>query len=301
MILKPLEPSFKLKYYQALLHRTHLTTQQQSDYQTCLSGYQGEQTFLNMIQPFKEILIICDINMISAIGEAQFDFLVIFNQTITHFDVKNYKGTYRIEDGAFKNQYNNNVKNPDIQLSRAHNILQNIIHPYYPHIKIHSYNVFINDQYFFKGDTNNEKWIFRSMLNHYLKQYQKQNIFPEEDFHLATFILKNQAEQSHYQQPVKTPFHWDMKGLKCPTCLNSIQLLERNKNTYTCNHCHTKHTVKSIIKHNLKELYILKGDAFTTKEATKWCEHIPLRTLQRVLNACFINQSSYKGSKYLPK
>ncbi|TDM12251.1 nuclease-related domain-containing protein [Macrococcus lamae] len=299
MLLKSRLLSEKLHYYHALSGRTRFTANQLEDFHTHFNGYKGEQEFVQLVKSFSDAIILWDLNIRSKFkGSAQFDVIIIHQNTVIHYDIKNYKGQFTMRDGSLVNDFGRDFKNPDHQLIRAHHILEDVVHHYDNQYVIESYIVFINNQFHLRGNTDNPRWLFRSILNNHLKKYSHSNFMLDDNQSLGHHLIKVSHPELNINPLERTSFSMEMIGLKCLYCDTLIREVTTKVKYYKCESCGKNEVIRLITFKSLSDLYYLKGEPFTITEAIEWCEGVSRASISRVLATNFKKIGSSRATKY---
>ncbi|KAA1042373.1 NERD domain-containing protein [Macrococcus equipercicus] len=299
MLLKTRSIPQKIHYYNALHNRTPLSDNQREDYHTHFKGYEGEKQFIRLLSEFPDAVVLWDLTFRSKYkGMAQFDIIVIHGNTVTHYDIKNYKGIFTMNDRLLVNSYGRNFKNPDDQLSRAHHILEDVIAQSGERYIIESYLVFINEYFHLRSNNDNPRWLFRSMVHSHLKKFREPNLLIEDNKSLGSYFLAANMPELDFNPIERSEFSMQMKGMKCLHCNYMIKAITSRTKYHTCTNCGSSTAIKRITFHNLRDLYHLKGDAFTINEAMEWCCGISRASISRVLAEHFKKTGLSKATKY---
>ncbi|GGB00994.1 NERD domain-containing protein [Macrococcus hajekii] len=243
----------KMNDYQILKKRQPLSIEQKDDFYSVYYGYSGEQSFAELL-PAVSIVRDLHVRSISK-GLAQFDIIVVHDQTVTHYDIKNYKGQFTVQNHGLTNQYGKYFKNPDDQLDRAHYILEEYVRRFNPHYQVESYVVFINEGFHFSGDNRNPKWLFRSMLSSHLQQYADERFMAFENAALCHYLQGVASPPLNINPIQRSPFNMNMKGLRCNCGTYISEQLYGKKKTY-CPVCEQLYTTRKVVFNNSLELYI---------------------------------------------
>lgn len=300
LILKNIVRPENVHYYAALKNRSEMSSEQQDDYVTKFYGYIGEMQFFNLVSSMNGV-VLWDVSLYHPyLKRAQYDVIVLFERRLIHYDVKNYKGSFQIEAGQMKEQYGKKYKTPDDQLFRAEEIMRKILNEHGIPYEVESYVVFINQDFHLVGESPSH-WLMRGQLSRHLKQYKHTNYNVEENKKVASFLLSQHNPKKNVDSPVRTPFSDINRGMKCPECLALQPVTYEKKKYHQCSHCGASYSFHSLLTHNLQELFYLKGEAFTLKEALEWCGNPPRTSVHRILKKYFVKQGHTKGAAYVLK
>lgn len=300
MILKDVIRPENVHYYSALKNRSHMTAEQQDDYITQFYGYIGEMQFLDLLREMNGV-VLWDLSLYHQyLKRAQFDIIVLFERRLIHYDVKNYKGNFQLEGSQLQEQYGKKYKQPDDQLFRAEEIIGKILKEHHIPYEVESYVVFINQDFHLSGESK-QHWLMTGQLTRHLKQYMSVNHHIEENIKVGEFLISQHNPKKNVNLPVRTAFDNVRRGVKCPECLQLQAITYDKKKYHRCTACGETLPIHLLLRHNLQELYYLKGGAITLKEALEWCDQPPRTSVHRVLKKYFVKSGHTKGATYVLK
>ncbi|UTH13478.1 nuclease-related domain-containing protein [Macrococcus equipercicus] len=275
-----------------------LTERQQAEYYKAAAGFAGERKFFQMIESLQECIVLWDVALDWQYkGSAQFDFLVIHGSRLIHYDVKNVKGHYVLTGDNLKSSFGHLMKNPLGQLLRADGILKAHADSYSSHYEVESYVVFINEDFHFSGNNDNEHWLFPGQLKRHLRELERANHLKHDNIGLGNYLLSCHNPHDHIL-PVKSEFSAVARGMKCPQCCKLVEVTFKGRRKFRCPLCSRTTLYHALLEYNLTELYYLKGSPFHLKEAMAWCGNPSRASVYRVLKSKFKSTGHTKGTKY---
>ena len=285
----------KLNYYWSLEERCMLDESQHSDFVRTALGYSGEKTFVEMVKDYGVVL--WDVTLSAPfLGSAQYDVLLITAGKLIHYDIKNFKGQFKFAEGRLVSSYNRHYHNPQHQLERAHAILEALMQQSGYHDKVESYLVFINEHFHVSGAVD-FSWLMRGQLHDHLKRYRK-SVIQDTQLEVGRLLIDYHHPFDHLNQPLRVPFTEVQPGVRCPECRKLGQIIYKGKIHHECAQCHKVIKITEMLRASLNELFYLKGEPFTYREALEWCGHPSRSTLQRLLNQHFTKVGHTKGATY---
>lgn len=297
MILKDILRPKSIHYYSALKNRSHMTVEQQDDYVTQFYGYIGEMQFVDLLRNINSV-VLWDISLYHQyLKRAQFDVIVLYERKLIHYDVKNYKGHFHLQGNQLLEQYGKKLKQPDDQLFRAEEIMRKVFEEHGIPYEIESYVVFINKDFYLAGE-HRPHWLTTGQLNRHLKRYMRTNHNIEENIEVGNFLMCQHDPKQNVNLPVKADINDIKRGIKCSECLQLQSVTYEKKKYHHCSACGKKFSMHSLLFHNLQELYYLKGEPFTLKEAVEWCDYPPRTSVHRILKKYFVKMGHTKGATY---
>lgn len=161
MLLKPHLPDEYINYLLAAQHRIVFNSVDEHQLTKYMLGVEGENRFFGM--PSDHNVKLRDLTL-ELNGRAQYDIIVICNQKVFHFDIKNFSGTYKLQNEHFISKRGNVHTDLLSQLTRAETILQNFSHHHQFHYKVIGRIVFINTNFRLKQYNGSDKILFTISL-----------------------------------------------------------------------------------------------------------------------------------------
>src|SRR5699024_2056304 len=139
---KMVYPSKELIIFQCLQGRKTFSKTEEHQHYKLLKGYEGEKQFSNLL---KEQLHHNNLQLNNHRTVFQLDTLLIFNQTVYLYEVKNYQGEFQLEkDYLHCYTTGKNYRNPQHQLKRSELMLTDLLSNMDMHFQVKSYLIFIN-------------------------------------------------------------------------------------------------------------------------------------------------------------
>src|SRR5699024_2743814 len=113
------------------------------------SGHEGESYFFQLLQTHLECEPIQLYNLHMKVGgsECQIDCLLIFQNEINLFEIKNYHGDFLIDNNNWLKHPKQEIKNPLHQLQRTELMLKQILDENKISLPIKPYLVFVNPEF----------------------------------------------------------------------------------------------------------------------------------------------------------
>lgn len=289
MFLKLHEPNQTIQYLMNVDGRCELS----EDDGRALFGYQlgfeGEYYFYQLLNEVEGGVKLWDITLKES-SKAQFDFLVIGEGMVYHFDVKNYSGNYTYIDGLFKKDNGSVDQTIMTQLKRADLILSQFLkrNGYrYQHV---SRIVFVNETFSLKNFNGDACINFPSQIPGIINHLKQLGSPTQEDYRLARALIEADVEDNH--RFVYYDYETLRKGYKCPRCKRYRRVsVVPNRKTVACV-CGRKMSKSNYISECARQVWILKNAPFKIQEIAAWsgCDK---RTVQRALK----KYCHYSGGK----
>lgn len=282
------ERDYKL-YIQSLEGRVILNNDHRKDLLFMQSGNDGEKYFKALLDATGNVCYFRNLE-IGNNNHTQIDFLVISQNKLIIFEIKNCSGEWYFEENFMKSKLGAQIQSPFIQMKKIEHELRYLCNKLDINVNIESYVVFTNSCFIL---TNHLQLSYHNfILPHQLNSLSKIIPIksPNNDFLILNKIKQYEKIHSkYYQRENFVEFNTIEKGIRCPVCkkLNTIIVKDLQKYNY-CTYCETDVLNKEILINNLRELYCLKRAPFTIKEAIDWCSPFKERTVRRICTKYFL-------------
>ena len=263
-------------------------------------GYIGEKEFSEILNEQKSETWLHDLQF-KNYNQVQLDFIVVTDEAIIQFEIKNYTGDYYYENGKLFRSTGYVAKDLIHQFEVSDKTLKRIVKKYKIDRKVISYIVFINPTFTLYGDLRSRINILLYSELHKLKDMFGANFKYDENVWICKKLKSlHQPFITSYLYFEKVEFSKVIGGLKCISCNKIIEPSEIfNVRKYVkCKKCGTISSRYSIVLQSLKELYLLKGEPFSINEAEKWTG-VSNSAIKRILYKKFKRIGNYKNSKYV--
>ena len=263
-------------------------------------GYIGEKEFSEILNEQKSETWLHDLQF-KNYNQVQLDFIVVTDEAIIQFEIKNYTGDYYYENGKLFRSTGYVAKDLIHKFEVSDETLKRIVKKYKIDRKVISYIVFINPTFTLYGDLRSRINILLYSELHKLKDMFGANFKYDENVWICKKLKSlHQPFITSYLYFEKVEFSKVIGGLKCISCNKIIEPSEIfNVRKYVkCKKCGTISSRYSIVLQSLKELYLLKGEPFSINEAEKWTG-VSNSAIKRILYKKFKRIGNYKNSKYV--
>jgi hypothetical protein len=285
MPFKPrIEPD-EIKILRLLNTLMDFTTKEKQYYLNLLKGFEGEVMFDILTEKLQsECFIINDLLLEFNNTIFQIDTLIIFQEAISLFEVKNYEGDFYYQTERFYTKSGTEIKNPLLQLERCESLLRQLLQKLGFNIPIEANVVFINPEFTLYQAPLNEPIILPTQLNQLMKKLDKNpSKLNARHRRLADKLVSLHMPESPYTR--LPPYHYDRlkKGMFCGPCHSfSISVGERK---IVCNDCGCEEGLESAVMRSVEELKLLFPDRrITTNVVHEWCGVVESKkTIGRIL------------------
>lgn len=265
--------SLELQALRSLNTRIDLSIEARKHYSNLEKGYQGEIMFDQLTDKLDcDVLVIKDLCLEFNNTTFQIDTLIISQETIYPFEVKNYKGDFYYESESFKTLVSKNeILNPLDQLKRCIILLRQFLRSIGVHMPIKGYVVFINPEFTLYQTPLNAPIIYPTQLNHFMKTLnQTSSKLSSHHRKLAAQLISMHKTISPYKQLPSYTFGQLKKGILYPVCHSFV--VSRGERKVFCEKCDCGEDTDTAILRSVEELKLLFPDMkITTNCVYEWC------------------------------
>lgn len=300
MIIKKRNKPLVLQILESLNVRTILSSSEQKYYFNQLKGYEGEVQFDTYLEKLSfDCLVLNDLRLKESGNMVQIDSLILTNDVIYLYEVKNYSGNYDYKDDALHSHSDFVITNPLTQIYRSQPFIHNLVRKLGETMMIKSQIIFINPDFYLYDLPRDKSFLFVNQLAREFDSLEKKHsAIKESDKRLA-----RQLSQLHIAdyRPLDLPkynYASLKKGVICPLCF-SFEHIDTRKNRI-CSCCGYKETIVEAIKRSAENFHLLFPEVPITKHLIyEWCDKIyDEQRIQRVLRHHYSAHGSYKSTYY---
>lgn len=273
MIIKPRDVPSDLRLLRYLYLRAGLSEKEQQSYLNGEKGFEGEKRFDAMLEqlPSSVCLILSDLLFQWNNTYFQIDSLLVSNDKIYVFEIKNYEGDYYIEGDQWFSLSGNEINNPLQQLQRTESLLRQLLRSIRVTLPIESYVVFVNPEFTLFQAPRNLSVILPTQTNRFLQKLSK--ITPnlgQVHYDLVKKLSTLHITESPYTRVPSYQFQKLKKGIYCNKCHSfSLTLIERK---LVCQCCRSEETVESGVMRAIKEYSeLFPKRRITVQAINEWC------------------------------
>lgn len=255
-------------------------------------GYAGELMFYNEVKSLGGVKLWN--TRFETAGEVQYDFLIINDGYLLHFDIKNFYGNYHVVDNNFVKDDGNVIKDPIDQLLRADIILKNFCKANRLNYRVESFIIFINEHFKLSGFGGHRRVLFHRDLERVTSSliHQPSPGAIRDAELLKSYSVTDTNERIHYYD-----YHTMRKGIKCPKCKQFLRKFEKFEKKIACT-CGYKVSKAEAVRIAFDTITILKNSSVKCVEVMEYTG-IGRSTVQRVLKAYSEKQGSTKSRVYV--
>ncbi|SFL44901.1 Nuclease-related domain-containing protein [Gracilibacillus orientalis] len=165
---------YELQLYDALNRRKLLSKEERKKYNKLQVGYQGELLLDDYVGKIPdECIMLQDLSLSFKNRYFQIDSILIINNQLHLFEVKNYQGEYYYEKDKLYLEQGVEVDDPLTQLKRSESLLRQLVSGLGFHISIQARVVFVNSEFTLYLESRHPKILLSTQLNRYFRQFQK--------------------------------------------------------------------------------------------------------------------------------
>lgn len=294
MALKSRSESAELKIMRSLNTRGDLSPKEKKYYFKLEKGYQGELMFDQLTNKLQsDMLIINDLCLEFNNSVFQIDTLIIAQETIYPFEVKNYSGDYYYDSEGFHNKLSgNDISNPLDQIKRSKLLLRQLLQNLGYKIPVEPSVIFINPEFTLYQAPLNQPIIYPTQLNVFMRNF---DMTPAKlnDRHkkLADRLISLHQKESPYTRLTTYEYRKLKPGIVCTKC-NSF-MVSGGEKVVVCEKCGFSEAFESAILRSVAELKFLFPDKkITTGLVYEWCRVIESK---KIIRRILMENFSTKG------
>ena len=286
MLIKPRKKSISHLILESLYYRKILSFQDKKRYENQVKGFNGEQQFDHFINHSQQQgFVVNDLFLSSKETNYQFDSILILNKQVNIYEVKNYTGVYRYEDGALFSKTGYSLQDPISQVNRKKSYLHNkLLTEGYPY-KMNAYVVFINPDFYIYKLPPTDSILFAGQLErHFNEVTRSTQSVGAHDKNLAQSLINQHNE--NYRPNNLPSYHFKelKKGILCGNCFSFDSTDTRQ--TRICASCGYKEKITDAIYRSVLEFQVLFPEIpITVSTIYEWCGGVyTIARIRRLLN-----------------
>ncbi|WP_246629314.1 nuclease-related domain-containing protein [Mesobacillus maritimus] len=274
MIIKHRQVSDELKLLRILNARMELAETDKQNYLNLEKGFEGEIKFDVLMENLQqERLILNDLLLEKNTTKFQLDSLHIAQETVYHFEVKNFEGDYYMEKDRFYTYSGKEILNPLHQLRRSETLIHQLLQQLgYSSFQVESYLIFVNPTFTLYQAPKNPSIIFPTQLQRFLL---KMNRVPSSNLNyrhtrLGEELLAVHRGDDPYKRLPAYSYEGLRKGFYCDLCYSfKIALKERK---LVCMDCGCKEDITHALLRSIQEVKLLFPNLpICTNTMHDWC------------------------------
>jgi Nuclease-related domain len=257
--------------------RMELSIKDKQHYANLEKGYQGEVVFDQLTSKLEnDLYILNDLCLEHNKSFFQIDTLIISQQTIYPYEVKNFEGDYRYELGNFYPKLSKDeIKNPLDQLKRSKALFRPLLKNLGFQFPIEGSLTFVNPNFTLYQAPLNEPIIHPTQLNCLMKKLNEipSKLTNRHKMLADQLISMHQTDSPYTRLPFYT-YNRLQKGIICAVC-HSLNCSMDRRDKIVCRTCGHQETIESAVLRSVEEIVLLFPDMqITTNLVYEWCRVI---------------------------
>lgn len=228
----------------------------------------------------------------------QIDTLLISENTIYPFEIKNYEGDFYMKDNMWFSSSRIEIKNPLHQLQRNESLLRRFLLHLDFNIPIKSYIVFVNNEFTLYQAPLNLPVVYPTQLKRFINNFKTTpSRLTEKHFSLAEQLTEKHIIHSPYSRrmDIRYDFQTLKKGIICAACNHYLTI--KKGSSLVCTVCNSTESLQSAILRNVEQFtFLFPDEKITTNTIHAWCGVIASKKMiQRTLTTAYrrIGQGKY--------
>lgn len=300
MILKERTKSVSHLILESLNSRKTLSSVEKAQYDNQVKGFAGEQQFDRAMKAADlPGLVLNDVLLSTRDTYYQIDSLVVTDDHIHLYEVKNYTGAYTYRDGMLHADSGHVLQDPVAQAERKRSYLHNLLLNHGYHLEISVHVVFINPDFYIYSLPKRPDILFAGQLSGHFSQLSQ--TLPKQKDKALPLAKKLIALQNVTYRPTNLPDYTrdQLKtGILCPKCFSFEY--ERSRQMRTCSSCRYREKASEALQRSINEFALLFPTVPLTKQAAyDWCgKDWSTSRIKRVLTSNYQVKSAGRGSYY---
>ncbi len=276
MFSKPRSESTELLILKYLDRRMILSEKDALHLASLVKGFAGEQLFDRWLEKKlpNKLLFLSDLLLECNNTTFQIDSVVLTQNPIYLFEVKNYEGDFVIKSDKWYIRNGVEIQDPVLQLKRSETLLRKLLQQYGFHCTVEAYVVFVNPEFYLYQAPTNLPIIFPSQISRTLDKIKANTLLPtQKELKLDHQLNSLHIIDSPYQRLPSYNFEQLKKGITCERC-SSFQVFYVEK-VVVCNVCNHKELATKAVLRSVEEFRILFPKKRVTIDSIyHWCQII---------------------------
>jgi len=303
MILTERKVPFELMYMQAFSRRVELSSKDARTLSVLESGYEGEVHDDKVLEEIghESLIVFRDIYVKAGDAVAQFDSIIIDDNTVTVNEIKNYSGFYSYNGGQWFSGKFEVTEDAISQLKRAMGKLKKIRYESKINFDVSGKIIFPNLDLQFDCDDERARSlvVMRNQLKEYLKSFRSSGV-SEQSKKIAQVIYRKIIDNPYFDKSADIT---DLKrGLYCASCGRFD--LDIQKYYVYCRRCNCRESKESHIIRAFSDFQALFRREKMTRQklqemlGNQISERMLQRMLKRYCETCSTGAATYYKFKY---
>ncbi|WP_233549358.1 nuclease-related domain-containing protein [Lysinibacillus yapensis] len=277
-----------------------LSKEDQLNFFNLKKGYEGEKLFDTFLEKLEcDVLVLNDLLLSSSNQTFQLDTLLVTNNLVYIFEIKNYFGDFYFKNDRLFQKNDNEVSNPLNQLQRSELLLRQLLHKLGFSIPVQSMVIFINEAFTLYLAPLDKPFILPTQLKTFFQKINSHKSTLDMQHKKMAEKLSSLHMQQHPHQ--KRPSYNNdqlQTGMSCGAC-QSLTITIQNKKSI-CTTCKNEESIDSALIRNANEYSLLfPNEKITLPKIMDWCRIITSKKqLRRVLDNNYQKVSKRRWTYY---
>lgn len=295
MFVKTRELNLYERYILEVKDRLEMDEYDRDNLFTTEKGLIGEEYFYERIKKCAGGAKLWDLRL-RLNGQSQYDFIVVFNGSILHFDTKYYEGKYNYVDGNFISENQYVIHNPLTLQTKQHMRLKRFVDKMGWQYKVYSYIIFVGEQFNVYGFNGDNRILFDKDIENIVQRLNRREVTSEE-LEIARVLADHYDHNGKHPRIYYYPFDQMKKGVKCPKCRQFLPFVDKHAKKIRCQ-CGRTFTKKEVVRIAFDAIYLLKNGGLTVSDIVNF-SGIGRTIVQQVLVKEYKKIGTYRDSKYV--
>lgn len=303
MFTKP-EKTNTHKRLEVLQKRKPLSVEEHQLLRRLSKGYSGEVRFFRILQSELQCSPIQLFNLYLKINgsDCQIDCLLIFQNELILFEIKNYQGDFLLKDNKWyilSNSSQENIKNPLNQLQRTELMLHQLLKEKQIPLTIKSYLIFVHPEFILYQAPLNLPLILPGQLKRFIRTLQNTPSATHQYHHdIANMLKQKHNHTPAYDSGPIYDYNHLKKGVICEKCCDSMEVYDTNM--MRCMACGFTDSFESATVKTIEEFNTLFPDQkMTVKSISEWTDHHATKyKIRTVLAENYFSKGDGRGAYY---
>lgn len=271
MIIKERTKSVTTHVMESLYCRGRLDEKRQKEYRNAIKGLEGERRFDEVVaSTVTNGYVLNDLMLKDGTSLSQIDSLIVTENSVHIFEIKNYTGEYTYKEEEMHSPYGFIIPSPTTQITNSRSLVHNIMRKTRLKLPIEAHVVFVNPAFYLYDLPINKPFIFNYQLEKHLRGLNRGEVnTTHKQEKIVQHLLNHHVENYRPNDLPKYILEELKKGVHCPECLSFNHTVKRLYKLCDCGH---KEEITEAIERSIKEFQILFPEKRVTVSALyDWC------------------------------
>ncbi|WP_138419102.1 nuclease-related domain-containing protein [Aquibacillus sediminis] len=299
--MNPRKKSSELVTLEMLNHRMPLSPDEKKRLAKLEKGYQGEKKFDGMLETLgQQAIILTDLLLETNNTKFQIDSIVILQNMLYLFEVKNYEGDFYVEEDRWFTMSKREISSPIEQVNRSNLLLRQLLQQHGLHFQIKPYLLFVNDAFTLYQAPKDPTIVFPTQLSRFLENMRHEPAtLGARHKKVANKLLSLRTKEN----PCNIEYTYDQlkKGIVCAECGGFIT--HTYFNTLMCSECNHVELMDKAISRSVEEfLHLFPMKKITLPTVYEWCgQLLSKKKIREVLGKHYYLIREGRASHYVRK